>query len=67
TDDGRISVRIELPDNAQVDDIVTVNGVKTIITQDMLNNGFTTSVTKPADGEEVSVTATVTDKAGNES
>ncbi|WP_204902211.1 hypothetical protein, partial [Psychrobacter sanguinis] len=65
--DGTVSVTITLPGDAQVRDIVTVNGVETLITQEMLNNGFTTSVTKPADGEEVSVTATVTDKAGNES
>ncbi|MDN3454103.1 Ig-like domain-containing protein, partial [Psychrobacter sp. APC 3350] len=64
---GKIAVAIALPDDAQVDDILTVNGINTSITQDMIDNGFMTSVDIPAEGETLFVKAVVTYQNGTQS
>ena len=66
TEKTKIEVAIALPDDAQVDDILTVNGVDTTITQDMIDNGFITSVDVPASGT-LFVRATVTYADGSQS
>ncbi|MGI0483729.1 Ig-like domain-containing protein, partial [Geminocystis sp. CENA526] len=41
--------------------------VSVTITQDILDNGYTTTAPRPADGGTVAVSATITDQAGNTS
>ncbi|MBL0439904.1 VWA domain-containing protein, partial [Aeromonas veronii] len=67
-----VDVLIEVPADAQVDDVlnVSINGgapVSVTITQDILDNGYTTTAPRPADGGTVAVSATITDQAGNTS
>ncbi|MEZ7502651.1 Ig-like domain-containing protein, partial [Psychrobacter sp. Arc29] len=64
---GSIAVAIALTDDAQVDDILTVNGIDTVITQDMIDNGFITSVDIPAQGQTLFVRATITYQDGTQS
>ena len=64
-DDGLVEVTVILPDNAEVDDIVTVDGMATLITQDMLDNGYNFAVEVPLQGTVLTVNANVTDQAGN--
>ena len=64
---GDVTVSVTLPEDAKIGDTVTVNGTETMITQAMLDDGYETTVMAPAEGEELSVTATVTDQAGNSS
>ncbi|SFZ98352.1 T1SS secreted agglutinin RTX [hydrothermal vent metagenome] len=78
--DGDTDIQIDIPEDAEVGDIlnvtigetVTDDGVTTeavttnvTITQDMIDNGYTTSVPPPEDGETLNVSATITDVAGN--
>ncbi|MGP9558663.1 Ig-like domain-containing protein, partial [Psychrobacter sp. AOP7-A1-24] len=49
-EEGKIDVAIALPDDAQVNDTLIVNGVNTTITQDMIDNGFITSLDVPDSG-----------------
>ncbi|MCL2916627.1 hypothetical protein L2725_23135, partial [Shewanella corallii] len=69
--DGDINYTIALGDGTAVGDTITVtdqdgNVVYTAtITQDMLDNGLSLSITAPADGTAITLTATVTDPAGN--
>ncbi len=65
-----VSVKIDLPTNAKVGDTLTVSdgsntAQKVTITQDMLTNGYVTTVPAPASGKDLVVTATVTDQSGN--
>ena len=67
-----VGIKVDLPVGAQVGDTLnlSVNGgtpVAVTITQSMLDAGYTTSVPRPVDGGEVSVSATITDAAGNAS
>ncbi len=64
-DDGLVEVTVVLPDNAEVGDTVTVDGMATLITQDMLDNGYNFAVAVPSQGAVLTVTANVTDQAGN--
>ncbi|MDX2374111.1 Ig-like domain-containing protein, partial [Psychrobacter sp. PP-21] len=64
-DDGLVEVTVVLPDNAEVGDTVTVDGMPTPITQDMLDNGYNFAVEVPSQGAVLTVTANVTDQAGN--
>ncbi|MGP9519796.1 MULTISPECIES: beta strand repeat-containing protein, partial [unclassified Psychrobacter] len=65
-EEGKVDVAIALPDDAQVNDTLTVNGVDTTITQDMINNGFITSVDVPDSGT-LFVRATVEYADGSQS
>ena len=49
-EEGKVDVAIALPDDAEVDDTLTVNDVDTTITQDMIDNGFITSLDVPDSG-----------------
>ncbi|OOF56439.1 Ig-like domain repeat protein, partial [Rodentibacter myodis] len=64
-------VYITIPDNTEVGDslIVTINGEPTTIpvTQEMINNGYTTVDVPVAGDGDITVTAKVTDPAGNSS
>ena len=64
-DNNDVIVSVILPINAVVGDTLTVNGADTVINQDMIDNGYDTSVPLPAEGETLTVTANVTDQAGN--
>ncbi|MGP5516616.1 hypothetical protein, partial [Psychrobacter alimentarius] len=50
-EDGNVIVSVTLPIDAVVGDTLTVNGTDTVVTQDMLDNGYDTAVTPPAEGE----------------
>ena len=64
---GKVAVSIALPDDAQVNDTLTVNGVITPITKEMIDNGFVTSVDVPAQGTTLFVKAVVTYQNGTQS
>ncbi|MGP5186196.1 beta strand repeat-containing protein, partial [Psychrobacter alimentarius] len=64
-DNNDVIVSVILPINAVVGDTLTVNGADTVINQDMIDNGYDTSVPLLAEGETLTVTANVTDQAGN--
>ncbi|MEN6670023.1 Ig-like domain-containing protein, partial [Psychrobacter sp. B38] len=64
-DEGFVEVTVILPADAEVGDTVTVDGMGTVITQDMLDNGYNFTVPAPAQGTVLTVTASVTDQAGN--
>lgn len=66
-----VSVKITIPKEAKVGDTLTIiiNGgepTDIIITDDMLNNGYITSVPPQANGK-IDVAATITDQTGNTS
>ena len=69
--DGDIDVRINLPAGVVAGDTLTVTDGTTItliaITQNDIDNGnnVTTSFTAPAEGDTITVTAVITDIAGN--
>ncbi|NVJ11953.1 hypothetical protein HUW63_43155, partial [Myxococcus sp. AM001] len=67
-----VTVSVALPAGAAVGDTlnVSLNGVAQtpiVLTQAQITNGVTFDVARPADGQSVSATATVTDTAGNTS
>ncbi len=67
-----MTVSVALPAGAAVGDTlnVSLNGVAQapiVLTQAQITNGVTFDVARPADGQSVSATATVTDAAGNTS
>jgi Ca2+-binding RTX toxin-like protein len=67
-----VTVSVALPAGAAVGDTlnVSLNGVAQapiVLTQAQITNGVTFDVARPADGQTVSATATVTDAAGNTS
>ncbi|WP_010199329.1 Ig-like domain-containing protein [Psychrobacter sp. PAMC 21119] len=64
---GEVQVTVSLPIDAAVDDTLTINGVDVTVTAAMLTDGYDTTVPAPAEGEVLTVTATVTDQAGNRS
>ncbi|OED96493.1 VWA domain-containing protein, partial [Vibrio breoganii] len=66
--DGKVDVKVTVPAGAQVGDILKVSGQDDVtLTQDHLDNGVTYEYDRPADGETLTVTATIVDQAGNES
>ncbi|BDU37090.1 VCBS domain-containing protein [Vibrio nigripulchritudo] len=67
--DGQVTVTVQIPSDAEVGDVLKVTGQPdTIITQDMINAGsITLEYDRPADGETLDITATITDQAGNTS
>ncbi|NOR57225.1 MAG: hypothetical protein GQ474_01730, partial [Sulfurimonas sp.] len=69
---GKVDVTIDIPAGATTADTLNVtNPDGTIsnvaITTDMITNGYKTSYDTPADGATITVSATVTDAAGNKS
>ncbi|EGW51916.1 hypothetical protein HMPREF1022_01120, partial [Desulfovibrio sp. 6_1_46AFAA] len=70
---GEITAHVTLGEGTAAGDtlVVTDQSGKEIfnglVTDEMLSNGLDVTVTKPAEGQEVRVDATVTDPAGNES
>ncbi|MGR5275940.1 Ig-like domain-containing protein, partial [Vibrio rotiferianus] len=66
--DGLVDVLVTLPANAKVGDTLSVTGQPDrVITQNDLDNGVTLQYPVPAEGETLTVVATVTDQAGNTS
>ncbi|UAB68887.1 cadherin domain-containing protein [Vibrio sp. SCSIO 43132] len=67
--DGQVTVTVQIPSDAEVGDVLKVTGQPdTIITQDMINAGsIILEYDRPADGETLDITATITDQAGNTS
>ncbi|EGW51853.1 hypothetical protein HMPREF1022_01121 [Desulfovibrio sp. 6_1_46AFAA] len=69
--DGEITAHVTLGEGTAAGDtlVVTDQSGKEIfnglVTDEMLSNGLDVTVTKPAEGQEVRVDATVTDPAGN--
>ncbi|TKB24506.1 hypothetical protein FCL47_18680, partial [Desulfopila sp. IMCC35006] len=68
--DGTVGVKITAPADAVIDDILRVtnpDGTVTdhAVTQDILDNGLILEYARPEDGENITVTATLVDKAGN--
>uniref|UniRef100_Q0HQI3 Putative outer membrane adhesin like protein n=1 Tax=Shewanella sp. (strain MR-7) TaxID=60481 RepID=Q0HQI3_SHESR len=64
-----VSVTIGLDGTgANAGDTLTVNGVDYVLTQEDINNGFVNlTLPAPAEGETITVVATITDPAGNTS
>ncbi|WCN13744.1 Ig-like domain-containing protein [Marinomonas mediterranea] len=63
---GEINVSITLPIGAQEGNTLTVNGVAITLTATHIAAGLiSTTVSEPAEGETVTVTATLTDNQGN--
>ncbi|MFA0468354.1 tandem-95 repeat protein, partial [Vibrio breoganii] len=66
--DGKVDVKVTVPEGAQVGDTLKVSGQNDVtLTQDHLDNGVTYEYDRPADGETLTVIATIVDQAGNES
>ncbi|MCL2916625.1 hypothetical protein L2725_23090, partial [Shewanella corallii] len=70
--DGQVGILVQLSSDAQVGDtlVVMANGVEIFngtVTQDMLDNGLSLETAPLATGETLTVTATLTDVAGNSS
>ncbi|MEZ9630530.1 hypothetical protein AB4304_13625, partial [Vibrio breoganii] len=66
--DGKVDVKVTVPADAQVGDTLKVSGQDDVtLTQDHLDNGVTYEYDRPADGETLTVIATIVDQAGNES
>ncbi|MGR5211328.1 hypothetical protein ACPV4A_12315, partial [Vibrio rotiferianus] len=66
--DGLVDVLVTLPANAEVGDTLSVTGQpERVITQNDLDNGVTLQYPVPAEGETLTVVATITDQAGNTS
>ncbi|MGE6474377.1 beta strand repeat-containing protein, partial [Psychrobacter sp. NPDC078631] len=67
-DNGQVTVTVELEAGTSIDDLISINGgVGVTVTQAMLDEGYVTTVPAPAAGEVLTVTAIVTDQAGNSS
>ncbi|WP_159990651.1 hypothetical protein [Pelistega ratti] len=70
-DDNSTPVQITIPDNTKAGDtlVVTVNGQEQSIpvTDEMINKGYTTVPVEVTKDGDITVTAKVVDKAGNES
>ncbi|WP_164551187.1 immunoglobulin-like domain-containing protein [Shewanella khirikhana] len=64
-----VNVTIDItPTGAIAGDTLTVNGVDIVLTQEDIDNGFVNmDLPSPGEGETITVVATVTDQAGNES
>ncbi|MEV9531308.1 hypothetical protein AB0W27_11140, partial [Aliarcobacter butzleri] len=70
--DGKVDVTITVPTEANVGDTLNVtnpDGTTTTveITADIKTSGYKTSYDAPAEGGTITVSATITDKAGNTS
>ena len=68
----RVAVTIRVPDDVVAGDTVTVTDGTTpqniVLTQEQIDAGYVeTTVARPEEGETLTVTATITDKAGNTS
>jgi len=66
---GDLDIVITLPEDVVVGDTLTIKINETVtqvlITQEMLDHGYSTSIAPLRDGEELSVIANITDQAGN--
>ncbi|MCP3429901.1 hypothetical protein, partial [Opacimonas viscosa] len=69
---GDVDVVITVPGETEVGDTLTVtnpDGTTTDypVTQDIIDNGLPLTYPAPAEGEDITVSATITDAAGNTS
>ncbi|WP_188353749.1 beta strand repeat-containing protein, partial [Malaciobacter pacificus] len=72
SDDGIVDVTVTVPAETEIGDTLTVTNpdgstTEYPVTQDMLDNGLPLEYPAPAEGETITVSATITDKAGNTS
>jgi hypothetical protein len=66
--EDQVTVTVDLQAGTSVGDLISINGGAGVeVTLDMLANGYVTTVPLPTEGEVLTVTATVTDRAGNSS
>jgi len=70
--EGNVVVRIELPVDALVGDTLNITApdgsvTSVVLDEDMIENGYETAFTPPHKGDELAVSATITDQAGNTS
>ena len=66
--DGNVNVVVGLPDDAEADDILNVNGKEQVLTEeDIINGEVTFKLPAPAEDATLEVTASLTDPAGNTS
>ncbi|MDN3683304.1 hypothetical protein QW180_00385 [Vibrio sinaloensis] len=65
---GQVDVLVTVPAQAEVGDTLKVSGqADVVLTQADIDNGVTYQYDRPADGDSITVTATIVDQAGNES
>ncbi|MFB9216774.1 hypothetical protein ACFFVE_16475, partial [Vibrio sinaloensis] len=65
---GQVDVLVTVPAQAEVGDTLKVSGQPDrILDQNDIDNGVTYQYNRPADGDSITVTATIVDQAGNES
>ncbi|MDN3683307.1 hypothetical protein QW180_00400 [Vibrio sinaloensis] len=65
---GQVDVLVTVPADAEVGDTLKVSGQPDrILDQNDIDNGVTYQYDRPADGDSITVTATIVDQAGNES
>ncbi|MFB9215372.1 Ig-like domain-containing protein, partial [Vibrio sinaloensis] len=65
---GQVDVLVTVPADAEVGDTLKVSGqADVVLTQADIDNGVTYQYDRPADGDSITVTATIVDQAGNES
>ncbi|MFB9216778.1 hypothetical protein ACFFVE_16495, partial [Vibrio sinaloensis] len=65
---GQVDVLVTVPAQAEVGDTLKVSGQPDrILDQNDIDNGVTYQYDRPADGDSITVTATIVDQAGNES
>jgi Ca2+-binding RTX toxin-like protein len=67
---GKVDVKITVNNSTEIDDIIVVkdnfgHSYTITVTQEILNNGIIVTFPQPSEGEEIVVTATVQDPAGN--
>ncbi|CAG35245.1 Ig-like domain-containing protein [Desulfotalea psychrophila] len=70
--DGKVDVTVTAPAGALIDDVLNVTNPDGTVTahtvnQDILDNGLKLEYDRPADGDGITVSATLTDQAGNTS
>ncbi|MFL7031418.1 VWA domain-containing protein [Vibrio cyclitrophicus] len=65
---GKVDVKVTVPAGAEVGDMLKVSSQDDVtLTQADLDNGVTYEYDRPADGQSLTVTATIVDQSGNES
>ncbi|WP_333613014.1 Ig-like domain-containing protein, partial [Psychrobacter sp.] len=65
---GKVDVVVGLPENAEADDILNVNGKEQVLTEeDIINGEVIVKIEAPAEGESLDVSASLKDPSGNTS
>ncbi|RXJ72557.1 hypothetical protein CS022_14695 [Veronia nyctiphanis] len=62
----KVQISVDLPSDAVANDIITINGEDTTLTQAHIDSGeFIKQLDSPAEGETLNVSVTITDQFGN--